>query len=74
MQGDVTILEKPEGQTWSRAETGAMLAGSVECTSLGRFPRRLVAMNKPHNGKTFQQLLGHSNFTEREVPYGKEWD
>lgn len=65
----VTILEKPEGGNWSQVEVNAMIRGRVEVSELPSMPRRLVAENKPLDGRTFQQVLGHSGFAEREVEY-----
>ncbi|MDD5040537.1 MAG: hypothetical protein PHY34_05315 [Patescibacteria group bacterium] len=69
----VFVLEKTNG-SWTPAEVNAIVAGQVEVESLPRLPNRLVAINKPLTGKNFKQLLGHSNFTEREVDYVVRWD
>lgn len=72
----VTILEKPEGETWSRQEVDALVQkGSVEVEGLTRAkPNRIVAMNKPLRGGTFQEILGDNcHFTATEADFRDRW-
>jgi hypothetical protein len=68
----VTILEKTSG-SWSQQEVKAIVSCGTEVESLGKKPNRIVVMNKPLRGGTFQQILGHSDFVAKEVDYRDRW-
>lgn len=68
----VTILEKPIGQIWSRAEVNAIVNAMAEVEQLPAMPNRIVVMNKPLRG-TIETALGHSDYTSREVDYRNAW-
>jgi hypothetical protein len=72
MASKVTLLEKMNG-TWSEAEVSALVRVSVEIERLRAKPGRLAAMNKPLSGCSFQDALGHADFTTREVDYRDRW-
>ena len=71
---NVTILEKSDNGQWSAVEFNALVAACVEVESLRSKPSRLVAVNKPLSGETFEAVLGHSDFTAKEVDYYERWD
>ncbi len=69
----VTVLTKTSG-SWSPTEVNTLVnAGQVEVETLPSKPNIIVAMNKPLTGKSFKQLLGQANFSEREVDYHDRW-
>lgn len=70
----VTILDKSQGCTWSAHEVSLLVSVKVETGQLPAMPYRLVAYLKPRDGLTFQQVLGHSDFTEREVDIAEKWN
>jgi hypothetical protein len=72
MSMKVTLLEKATG-TWSQEEVSAIVAEGTEVEQLRAKPLRLAVMNKPLSGKPFQQILGHGDFTTREVDYHQRW-
>jgi hypothetical protein len=70
----VTRLYKSVGQTWSNQEVHLLVQnGSIEIERLPEKTELLVALNKPLNGRTFQELLIHSNFLTKEVEYKDRW-
>jgi len=68
----VTILEKKGGK-WSKQEKETLIEADVVIESRGSLPERMVATNKPLDGRTFQQVLGCNNFEEREVDSADRW-
>ena len=75
IQSKVTMLEKPEGETWSPQEVNNLVEkGGVEVEGLRAKPNRIVAMNKPLRGGTFQEILGdRCHFTATEVDFRDRW-
>lgn len=71
MAAKVFILEKSDS-IWSQMEITALNRVGVEVEAMGSRPGRIVAMNKPLQG-TFQQALGHLNFTAKEADYRDRW-
>ena len=69
----VVILEKEKNGVWSPAEQNALIRASVEFEMLPAKPNKIVAMNKPLSGATFTAVLGHSNFTQKEVDFRNRW-
>lgn len=69
----VILLEKEKGQTWSQTEINLLIIARVEVQGMNSIPHRLVAMNRPLNGRAFTRILGHSNFTTREVDFQDRW-
>jgi hypothetical protein len=51
------ILDRKTGK-WTRAEQDALIGASVEFESHGKKPNRIVALNKPLSGATFEKVLG----------------
>ncbi|MCX6712636.1 MAG: hypothetical protein NTY66_00300 [Candidatus Vogelbacteria bacterium] len=68
----VTILDKPEGQTWTQREVSAIVDLMVEVEQLPRLPHRLALMNKPLRGK-LEDVVSTTAFTSREVDYHDRW-
>jgi len=71
----VTLLEKADGGIWTPEEVSVIrtLGDDVEVESLRSKPNRLVVISKPTKEGTFQGVLGHSDFTVREVDYRDRW-
>jgi hypothetical protein len=69
----VTVVQKSIGQTWSREEVSKLVQACGECEQHGNFPHRLVVKNKPIDGRTFQDVLGHSSFSTYGLPYYERW-
>ena len=72
---NVTLLERiPPPTEWSDEEINLLrLAGLDVQINLQKL-HRLVIRNQPLHGKTFAGILGHSNFTSREVTYANRWN
>lgn len=67
----VTILEK-ESKPWTGIELLALRNAKVDIEGLPSKPNRIVALNKPKGGSTFEEIL-NSDFTTREVEYSERW-
>jgi len=62
------ILEKKEGR-WSQEEINRLAEGGMNIRNFADEGKTVVLNNKPPCGKTFQGILGHSDFTQQEVRY-----
>lgn len=69
----VTLLEKTSG-VWTETQEILLLEAGIDVERQPRKPHRLVALNKPFPGSTFQSILGRFDFTTMEVPYDNRWD
>jgi hypothetical protein len=71
--GKAIILDKTKGN-WSSGEVSALTEACGEVETLRSKPERVVvATREPFGGETLQQVLGHSDFTIKEVDYHSRW-
>jgi hypothetical protein len=67
------VLERTN-HDWDEGALQQLANASVEAEfNFGKFPRRIVALNKPLNGKTLENAISSAIYTVREVPYEDRW-
>lgn len=72
----VSILEKPEGQKWTKEDVSKLNAAKVAVETMSHMPHRLVALNRPWRKRTFHEVLREpsESFKVRVVGYFRRWD
>jgi hypothetical protein len=61
-----TILDKKNGM-WTPAEQNRLIGSGIAIEGFDGKPGRLIAINRPAPGSTFEKILGHSDFTAKMV-------
>ena len=71
MSKRVTVLEKNCGE-WSKDEIKAITIAGAEVERIGKYPQKIVLMNKPTRN-TVAGAIHHHDFTSKEVDYQDRW-
>jgi hypothetical protein len=59
---------------WDQGAMSQLTDAGVVSEMLPKYPRTMIAHNKPTNGKTLETVISGAIYAVTEVEYAKRWD